>query len=320
MIYDIPKGEVKFERTPFYENDKFKIEKIVSNSLVKTNFPKNDINYAYLYLPKSNIIDKPVVLLHGMGKRNFYHLKYFPLKFLEFGIPTLMPILPYHYERKIDGIASENKFLTDDMEDSIQDFRQAIIDIRTNLNFLESIGLGKNGFNLMAFSFGGMIGVILAAVDKRIKNSVLIATGGNYEYVVWKGTLSKFIRKKYTLNPNYETYGCNYEICRSIHANYSQLLEKIHSVHDFERINFEKGCFLFDPLTFAPLLKGKKVLIFRALFDEIFPKESTLQLAKAIGNAKIMTLFSDHYSIIMYRKLIFTKAYNLFVGGDEWKY
>jgi len=72
MIYDIPKDDVKFERTLFYENAKFKIEKIVSNSLVKTNFPKNDINYAYLYLPKSKIIDKPVVLLHGMGKRNLF--------------------------------------------------------------------------------------------------------------------------------------------------------------------------------------------------------------------------------------------------------
>ncbi len=79
MIYDIPKDDVKFERTLFYENAKFKIEKIVSNSLVKTNFPKNDINYAYLYLPKSKIIDKPVVLLHGMGKRNLFLKKAYNL-------------------------------------------------------------------------------------------------------------------------------------------------------------------------------------------------------------------------------------------------
>ncbi|MEF3244897.1 MAG: hypothetical protein K6343_02785 [Caldisericaceae bacterium] len=95
MIYDIPKVGVKFERTLFCKNDRFKVEKIVSNNLVKTNFPKNDINYVYLYLPKSNIIDKPVILLHGLKKRNLNYLKYFSFKFLEFALPTLMPILSY---------------------------------------------------------------------------------------------------------------------------------------------------------------------------------------------------------------------------------
>lgn len=315
MLYDIPDANVSFQKELLKHFDKYDTFRISSKSLIKTGYPKNDINQAILFLPSKVIFNTPIILLHGMGERNLKHLEYFGHKFASLGFAFLIQILPFHYERKDNGLRAGEKFLKDDMDDSIRDFRQAVIDARVNLNYLESLGFGNNGFNLIAFSFGGMVGTILMGVDERIKKGVFVVTGGNYEYITWKSLATRVIRKKYEIEENYETYGCNYDICREIHKDYEKIIENIKSKSDIENYNFSKGCFLFDPLTFAPLIKGRETILIRAIFDEIFPKESTFQLAKAMGSKNVISVFSDHYSIILYRKKILNIAYNFFVGG-----
>ncbi|WP_156785897.1 alpha/beta fold hydrolase [Caldisericum exile] len=307
--------EVKFKEENFKTFTDYKIIRITSDSVIKSNFKENDINIAYLFFPTRGSFDRVIILLHGMGERNVRHLEYFGHRFAKIGIPLLTPILPFHNERRIKGYKDGEKFLIDDLEDTIRDYRQAIIDIRENLNYLESKGLDKSGFTLLGFSFGGMIGTILMGVEERIKNGLLAVTGGNFEYITWKSIATKVIRQKYKTHTNYETYGCTYEKCAEIHKDYWEILKKIKNLSDIDRIKFKKECFLFDPLTFAPLINGRKVILVRAIFDEIFPKESTLALKKAINTSTLINLLSDHYLIIAYRRFLFNKVYELVKEG-----
>jgi hypothetical protein len=104
---------------------------------------------------------------------------------------------------------------------------------------------------------------------KRIRNGMLVVTGGNHEFIVWKSLATRLIRKKYETETTYESYGCTYEKCKEIHKDFPDILRLIKNTEDIEKIEFKKRCFLFDPLTFAPLIRGRKVVLFRAIFDEI---------------------------------------------------
>lgn len=312
MLYDLDNVEIP----EFYEQDQklyknYKVTKLYSKSLIESSYENNDRNISYLFIPLGSSFDRVIILLHGMGKRNFKHLEYFGHRFAKVGIPVLMPVLPFHGERKIEGFKEGEKFLTDDIEESIRDYRQAILDIRATLNYLQEKGFGKKGFTLMGFSFGGIVGTILMGVDERIKNGMLVVTGGNYEYITWKSIATQAIRKKYQTYKNYESFGCTYEKCREIHNGFKEIIKTIKEKDDVEKLNFKMKCFLFDPLTFAPLINGRDVIIVRAIFDEIFPKESTLELKEVIGTAELVNLISDHYLVILYRRFLFNYAYNL---------
>ena len=315
MLYDVPESEIKFEQEKIEELKDYSIIKITSPSYITTGYANNDTNIAYLYMPNELKHNKVIVLIHGMGSRNVRYLKYFGHAFAKKGVPLMMQILPFHNERKIENAKDGIKFLQDDIDESLRDFRQAVIDARANMNFLESLGLATSGFSTIGFSFGGMIATILTAVDKRVDSSLLVVTGGNYQYITWESLATKLIRNKYETESDYESYGCNYKKCIELHKNYNETLSKIHSAEDIEKMEFPKGCYLFDPLTFAPLIKGRQVVIVRAIFDEIFPKESTLELKNAIGTAKMINIFADHYTAILYRHMLFKIAYNLFIEG-----
>ncbi|MGB9694829.1 MAG: hypothetical protein ACP5SB_03070 [Caldisericaceae bacterium] len=315
MLYDLVSKDFDFNTETTFENGLYSIIKLSQETLVPSNDPVNDTNVGYLYLPKNIKSHKPVIVVHGMGSRNLPHLSYYTRKFASRGIPSIMPILPYHYDRAGKGDAFGRPFLLDDMDDSIRDFRQAVVDIRALLEVLVRMGVSDGNFSLITFSFGGMIGVILMGVEDKIKEGVFVATGGNYRYITWESLATRTLRKKYEIQSNNLVYGCNKEKCIQLHKDYAMFLGKISSALDIESLNFPKGCYLFDPLTFAPLLKGRKVLIYRALFDEIIPKEATEELWKYAGKPRMKTLFSDHYLTILYRKMIFEDATKLF-GGD----
>ena len=315
MLYDVPETKIEFKQEKTEECKDYSIIRITSPSYVTTGYANNDTNIVYLYMPNKLKYNKVIVLIHGMGSRNIRYLQYFGNAFAKKGVPLMLQILPFHNERKIESSKDGINFLQDDIDESLRDFRQAVVDTRANMNFLESLGLAKSGFSTIGFSFGGMIATILTAVDKRIDSSLLVVTGGNYQYITWESLATKLIRNKYETEADYESYGCNYEKCRELHANYKEILSKIHSVTDIEMIEFPKGCYLFDPLTFAPLIKGRRVVIVRAIFDEIFPKESTITLKDAIGTAKMINMFADHYTAIFYRRMLFNIGYKLFIEG-----
>ena len=62
--------------------------------------------------------------------------------------------------------------------------------------------------------------------------------------------------------------------------------------------------YLIDPLTYAPMLKGRPVLMIDARWDEIFPHESSADFQRACGDCERVVLPASHASIWIWYPII----------------
>ncbi len=68
----------------------------------------------------------------------------------------------------------------------------------------------------------------------------------------------------------------------------------------FENVIPEQKNFLIDPLTYAPMLKGRPTLMINALWDEIIPQEASLDFWQACGECERISFPATHASIWMW--------------------
>ncbi len=311
MLYDYKKAKVDAKENFLGTEDHVKKYKIQYKSFIETPYEEANNVAGYLFLPEERKTDSALIFLHGMGDRNLVPLSWFPKNFAENGIPSFLMILPYHFERTPKGMKSGKKVLLDDMEDTIKDFQQSVIDVRTSMDWLEEKGISNGEFALMGVSFGGMVGTIASGVDERIKKVILVITGGNFRYITWKSLATRMLRKKYEMEANTDVYGCTEEICEKVHEHYADYIRKLKTPEDIDKVPFEKECFLFDPLTFGHFLKNRKVVMYNAIFDEIIPKKSSELLWEEIGKPERHMLFADHITSIFYKKRILKRGLDL---------
>ncbi len=313
MLYIYEKKEINASEKLLEENNILRSLRVEFDSFVKTPYPESNTVIAYLYEPKEIKAKTILVFLHGMGERNLIPLSWFPKKFAEKGIVSYLLILPYHFERTPKGMKSGKKFLIDDLNDTLRDFEHAVIDTRTSMDYLEG-KYKSSDFAIMGFSFGGIIGTIAMGVDERIKKGIFVVTGGNFLYTTWGSPATKSLREKYFVESNYQVYGCNKKKCAEIHRDYEEYLKNIRKPEDVESVRFPKDCYLFDPLTFAPLVKGRKVIFYTAIFDEIIPRQASDLLWRWMGKPERHFMFSDHFTSILYRREILKRGVELIAG------
>lgn len=156
--------------------------KVYFNSPYASGDKKIDKAKGLIYNLKNTMNNKIMIFIHGFGsERNFERLKYYSKYFADQNYTVLMPILPFLMERRPEEVHPQNLFLKGSANDIEKRFYQAVTDILTFIDFLESLGYYE--VNLMGYSFGGFISTIAMALDDRIKKAVLIVTGGNFEYI-----------------------------------------------------------------------------------------------------------------------------------------
>lgn len=284
----------------------------------KTNYTINhkenfdEITFTSPYPSGNNIVDKvkclffngntnkSIVLVHGMGNRNFKYLKYYGEKFSQYGYSVIMPVLPYHYERKIDNV----EFLSGYSEDIEKRFYQAINDIFACIDFLE---IKKyESINIIGVSLGGMIALITKSLDNRVNKASLVVTGGNFEQITWHSIATKVLRIRYE-SPDSP---CNVNKCKEIHRSFD------HEALNFkypENLNKIPSCFRYDASIFANSVDKNEVIMFNALFDIFIPQKSSVDLWRRLDYPKRYLLPSGHLSShIVFKKFIFTKSLDFF--------
>ncbi len=311
MLYDYEKRDFEVKKTLVKEDNQFRKYRIEYESFVSTPYPEANTVIGYLFEPEEKKTETALVFLHGMGDRNLVPLSWYPEEFAKNGIPSFLMILPYHFERTPKGMKSGKKVLLDDMEETILDFKQSVIDVRTSMDYLERENISSGEFALMGVSFGGMVGTIAMGVDDRIKKGILVITGGNFRYITWKSLATRILRKKYEMESNTDVYGCTEEKCEEIHKNYFAYIHSLKTPADLDRVKYEKECFLFDPLTFAHFSSSRKVVMYNAIFDEIIPKISANELWEEMGKPERHWLFADHITSIFYKKSILKRGVKL---------
>jgi hypothetical protein len=139
MIYDYPKKVFNVKQLVVSENRVFKKYRVEFESFIKTPYPEVNRVVGYFYEPEDKITNRVLLFLHGIGNRNLSPLTWFPRNFAENGISLYLLILPYHFEKTPNGMISGKKYLIDDMDDTVKDFQQAVIDLRTSMGYLDQI-------------------------------------------------------------------------------------------------------------------------------------------------------------------------------------
>ncbi len=295
-MYQTPRNGVNFFVKKGEDHDTIEFE-----SPKPSGYPT--VDRAKVLVFKSKFPKGAIVFVHGTGQRNFEPLQYYPRFFSKNGYTTMMPVLPYHFERTPAGKKSGMAFIKGTDVELAERFDQAVTDILACVDYLEKIGFKE--VHIMGFSFGGMISTIAMAIDNRIKEGVFAVTGGNYEYITWKSIATKILRVSYE-----ENEACNPHECALKHAIFDSVAKKFHSLENLKEM---PACFTYDPSIFAHLIPPRKTLFFKSAFDPFIPAKSSDDLWERLGKPKRYVLPSGHLSAhIIFKRFIARKSLDFF--------
>ena len=108
------------------------------------------------------------------------------------GVTCVQLSLPYHDERHTVGVEFARELACENLGLTIAANRQAVLDARACLTWLEQEGYRRIG--IVGLSIGGSIGSIVAAIDPRVRAAALLLMADDFADVVWTGSATRHVR------------------------------------------------------------------------------------------------------------------------------
>ena len=221
------------------------------------------------------------ILVHGLGDRSVTPMKFLARELAGQGIASFIMYLVTHSSRTL----SVGRPLSDD--DWFENYRTSVIDIRHVLDWIgtrDELAKGKTG--IVGLSFGGFISAITMGIDHRINSGVLIISGGNLEKI---GMRSRVLPRKWGFHRSEAEFNTQQQ-------RYRQYLDKVIE-KGWEQVIPPERSFLVDAMTYAHYLRSRPLLMINARWDEIIPKEATIDFWESAGRPPITWFPSGHASI-----------------------
>jgi hypothetical protein len=109
-----------------------------------------------------------------------------------FGLSSLRLSLPYHDLRMPEDLLRADYMLSPNLGRTLQALRQAVIDCRAALDWLE--GRGYTRFAVLGTSIGSCVALIAMAHDPRLRMSVQNHVSPYFADVVWTGISTRHVR------------------------------------------------------------------------------------------------------------------------------
>src|SRR5215470_5518976 len=164
-------------------------------SPVSSPYPENDLVNARWYpAPKERQIGKPKQAMIVMPQWNadaFSHNALCAL-FNRFGISALRLSKPYHDIRRPAELARSDYAVSSNIGRTIAACRQAVVDIRSCIDWLEQQGYEQ--FGVLGTSLGSCYAFIAAAFDPRLRVCAFNHASTQFGDVVWTGQSTRHIR------------------------------------------------------------------------------------------------------------------------------
>ncbi len=109
------------------------------------------------------------------------------------GISALRLSLPYHDLRMPDELNRADYAVSSNIARTVDATRQAVIDTRAALDWLQSLGYSRLG--IVGTSLGSCIAFLASAHDARLRANVFNLFSYNFADVVWTGLTTRHIRQ-----------------------------------------------------------------------------------------------------------------------------
>ena len=224
-------------------------------SPVRTPYPENDLVNARWYpAPAEKQAGKPKQAMIVMPQWNadaFSHNALCAL-FNRFGISALRLSKPYHDIRRPAELERSDYAVSSNIGRTIAACRQAVVDIRCCLDWLEEQGYEQ--FGILGTSLGSCYAFIASAHDARLRVNAFNHASTSFGDVVWTGQSTRHIRKAF-------------EDAGMTQQGLGKLWASISPVSYMER--------------FASL--PKRVLVVHATYDLTFLREYSLKVLRSFS-------------------------------------
>ena len=167
-------------------------------SPVRTPYPENDLVNARWYRPSPEKLEgKPkqaIVVMPQWNADAFSHNVLCSL-FNRFGIAALRLSKPYHDIRRPAELERSDYAVSSNIGRTISACRQAVVDIRCCLDWLESQGYEQ--FGILGTSLGSCYAFIASAQDARLQVNAFNHASTSFGDVVWTGQSTRHIRQAF---------------------------------------------------------------------------------------------------------------------------
>jgi pimeloyl-ACP methyl ester carboxylesterase len=243
----------------------------------RTPYPENDLVNARWYpAPEHKDPTRPrqaIVILPQWNADAFSHNALAEI-FNRFGVSALRLSKPYHDIRRPGELERSDYAVSANIGRTISACRQAVVDIRCCIDWLEM--QGYEHFGVLGTSLGSCYAFLATVHDRRIRVNAFNHASTSFGDVVWAGQSTRHIRQGLT------EAGLTQERLRELWA-------AISPASYYTRI-------------VSPEVAGrdKKVLVVYAEYDLTFPREYSLQVIEAfdrIGlNYERRVLPCGHYT------------------------
>ena len=240
-------------------------------SPIKTQFPANNIARTDFFRCAQGITAPTVLLLHSLMSASGIGYRRCAERLNQLGWNACFVHLPYHYSRVPRGYWNGELAITPDLIRNAEGLRQGVIELRQLMKALRERGCRE--FGVLATSYGGWIGALLAMVECDLRFVALMAPIVNVEHAIWESPAARSIRR--------ELYRANIE--PSLVARHFHLSSPIHN---------------------QPLCDPARVLFVTGEFDSIAPAAQIEAIHQKWRGSELLRVRQGHFGYRMMRETI----------------
>lgn len=296
MIIDFSyiKNKISFVKGYILKGSFYRCSYIRYKSLYKNPAPGTENVELYNFEPRGKS-QASVLILHGLGSRNIKFMLWLGTHLASVGVNSTIIILPGNYTRVEDKSVSGRSYIWPDIRVMYQFWEHAVVDVRSTIDLLHQEKLWNENNCVVGYCLGGMISSIVASMDKRINQTILMTTGGNLPKIMHESYVTAFARRLFEKGYGEEYFINNKE---KLYETYDKQFDRVKSMSLLEILKCEElhPFFRIDPIAYSHLLEKKRVTIMDALFDETLPFKSRIQLFKELKGSARYIIPTTHVS------------------------
>jgi dienelactone hydrolase len=244
------------------------VAKVRFASPVTSPHPQNNTVHAEFYRPLRAKGPRPAVLVLDIldGKQVVSRAE--ALWFAQHDIPALVVYMAYYGPRR--NPADRVRLLMPDIEHSTAAMTQTVLDCRRATAWLAAQpGVDPDRLGVVGTSLGSFVAGLTAAAEPRLRTVCLLLGGG--------GLVDAFYD-----HPKAAGFRTAFQFIGGSKANLAKLIDPL------------------DPLTYAPQLAGKRLLIMAASRDDVVPPAAAERLWRATGRPPIVWFDATHVGAAAY--------------------